>query len=122
MLFHFDAPESFKQAAPFFVVVCLFASSQTVPEQTPVAFPVPGHTPGAGYQVPGRRAPRRGYLTVSHKLPCAVGVGVNVQLGDKAAGFIVCMWHVRNGRKIPNGPGTGCSTPVTSRINLPSVG
>lgn len=32
----------------------------------------------------------QGYLPVSHKLPNIVGVGVNVQLGDKAAGFIAC--------------------------------
>lgn len=59
-------------------------------EQAPVAVPVPGRTSGAGCQVPGCRAPGQGYLTVSHKLPHVVGVGVNVQLGDETAGFIAC--------------------------------
>lgn len=42
--------------------------------------------------VPGARMPSlgQGYLPASNKLPHVVGVGVNVQLGGKAAGFIAC--------------------------------
>lgn len=125
MLFHFDAhlisscSRDLQTNSPFFLLlfVCFLPTClQRGVGGGPCARAHPR------YQVPGCRAPGQGYLTVFHKLPHVVGVGVNVQLGDEAASFIARLWCVSDGRRMLSGPGMGCGSLVPSQTSLPSAG